>query len=39
MNFKYMPELAESWGNPVALCLIFVSGLVPFLYFRKKGWL
>jgi magnesium transporter len=39
MNFKYMPELAESWGYPVALCLMFVSGLVPFLYFRKKGWL
>jgi len=39
MNFKYMPELAESWGYPLALCLMFVSGLVPFLYFRKKGWL
>ena len=39
MNFKYMPELAESWGYPLALILMFVSGLVPFLYFRKKGWL
>jgi magnesium transporter len=39
MNFKYMPELAETWGYPVALVLMFVSGLVPFLYFRKKGWL
>lgn len=39
MNFKYMPELAESWGYPLALGLMFVSGLVPFLYFRKKGWL
>jgi len=39
MNFKYMPELAESWGYPVALALMFISGLIPFLYFRKKGWL
>lgn len=39
MNFKYMPELAESWGYPLALGLMFVSGLLPFLYFRKKGWL
>ncbi len=39
MNFKYMPELAEKWGYPLALALMFVSGLVPFVYFRKKGWL
>ncbi|HVX36532.1 MAG TPA: magnesium transporter CorA family protein [Hyphomicrobium sp.] len=39
MNFRYMPELAETWGYPLALGLMFVSGLVPFLYFRKKGWL
>lgn len=39
MNFKYMPELAETWGYPLALGLMFVSGLVPFVYFRKKGWL
>jgi magnesium transporter len=39
MNFRYMPELAETWGYPLALGLMFVSGLVPYLYFRKKGWL
>ncbi|MBA2127096.1 magnesium transporter CorA [Hyphomicrobium methylovorum] len=39
MNFAHMPELHETWGYPAALGLMFVSGLVPFLYFRKKGWL
>jgi magnesium transporter len=39
MNFKYMPELSSTWGYPVALALMFASGLIPYLYFRKKGWL
>lgn len=39
MNFKFMPELEVPWGYPLALCLMFVSGLVPFVYFRRKGWL
>jgi magnesium transporter len=39
MNFKHMPELDVPWGYPLALGLMFVSGLVPYLYFRKKGWL
>jgi magnesium transporter len=39
MNFKHMPELHVPWGYPLALGLMFVSGLVPYLYFRKKGWL
>ena len=39
MNFKHMPELDVPWGYPLALMLMFVSGLVPFLYFRRKGWL
>lgn len=39
MNFRHMPELDVPWGYPLALGLMFVSGLVPYLYFRKKGWL
>jgi magnesium transporter len=39
MNFRHMPELEVPWGYPLALCLMFFSGLVPYLYFRKKGWL
>jgi magnesium transporter len=39
MNFKFMPELDFPLGYPMALCLMFISGLVPYLYFRRKGWL
>ncbi|MCB1485547.1 MAG: magnesium transporter CorA family protein [Hyphomicrobiaceae bacterium] len=39
MNFKHMPELDWPYGYPIALALMFVSALVPFLYFRRKGWL
>jgi magnesium transporter len=39
MNFKFMPELDWYIGYPLALGLMFISGLLPFLYFRRKGWL
>ena len=39
MNFKHMPELDWPWGYPLAIGLMIISGLVPFLYFRRKGWL
>lgn len=39
MNFAVMPELSWPWGYPAALGLILVSALLPYLYFRKKGWL
>lgn len=39
MNFENMPELKWLMGYPWALGLMFVSGLVPFIYFKKKGWL
>ena len=38
MNFKHMPELDWPFGYPLALTLMVVSGLLPFLYFRRKGW-
>jgi magnesium transporter len=39
MNFKGMPELEWSFGYPWALSLIVITALVPFLWFRRKGWL
>lgn len=39
MNFRYMPELEQTWGYPAALVLIFgvCGGL--WLRFRRIGWL
>ena len=39
MNFEKMPEIHWTYGYPIALGLMFVSALVPFIYFRRKGWL
>ena len=39
MNFKYMPELNQIWGYPLALALMIGSVAAPFIYFRRKGWL
>ena len=39
MNFKFMPELTQSWGYPVALLTMVVIALVELWIFRKKGWL
>ncbi len=38
MNFKHMPELEWSYGYPMAIGLMALSAVVPFLYFKKKGW-
>ena len=39
MNFQYMPELSLKWGYPLALCLMLLSIVTPFWFFRRKGWL
>jgi magnesium transporter len=39
MNFKYIPELGFEWGYPMALGMMFLSALIPFIYFRAKGWM
>jgi magnesium transporter len=39
MNFVHMPELEWPWGYPMALGLMLVSALVPYLIFRWKKWL
>jgi magnesium transporter len=39
MNFKSMPELEWAGGYAWAVLLMFVSAALPFLYFKRKGWL
>lgn len=39
MNFDFMPELRWPYGYPFAIGLMVTSVVVPFLYFRRKGWL
>jgi len=39
MNFKHMPELDWTWGYPIALLTMLLSALLPYLYFRWRGWL
>ena len=39
MNFRFMPELDWIYGYPVAITLMIVTGIIPLLYFKKKGWL
>jgi magnesium transporter len=39
MNFKHMPELQWAFGYPSSLILMAVSAIIPFLFFRWKGWL
>ncbi len=39
MNFKIMPELSWHFGYPFAILLIAISGVAPYLFFKKKGWL
>jgi magnesium transporter len=39
MNFQHMPELAWQGGYPWALMLMVVSAILPFVYFKRRGWL
>jgi magnesium transporter len=39
MNFKHMPELDWLYGYPFALGFMVVSAVLPWLYFKRKGWL
>jgi magnesium transporter len=39
MNFDFMPELKWAWGYPMALGLMALSAIVPWLLFRWKKWL
>ncbi|PWR21757.1 magnesium/cobalt transporter CorA [Zavarzinia compransoris] len=39
MNFDLMPELKWDYGYPMAIVLMVVSAVLPYLYFKRKGWL
>ncbi|MVA79486.1 magnesium transporter [Agrobacterium vitis] len=39
MNFQVMPELTWLLGYPFALIVMVLSAIIPFLFFRSKGWL
>ncbi len=39
MNFDIMPELHWWWGYPFAVFAMVVSGIAPYWYFKRKGWL
>ena len=38
MNFELMPELQWTFGYPYAIGLMIFSALMPFLYFKRRGW-
>ncbi len=39
MNFELMPELDWAFGYPLVLLLMVASGIAPYWYFKRKGWL
>lgn len=39
MNFRFMPETEWTLGYPMSLAAMLVSAVVPFYFFRWKGWL
>jgi magnesium transporter len=39
MNFHHFPELSWPWGYPMALTFMLASGVLPYLYFKRRGWI
>ena len=39
MNFDILPELHLGFGYPLALGLMVCSAILPYLFFKRKGWL
>jgi magnesium transporter len=39
MNFEYMPELNWPFGYPFAIGLMVLSAILPYVYFKRRGWL
>jgi magnesium transporter len=39
MNFRVMPELAWSFGYPMAIVLIVVSAVIPLVWFKRRRWM
>ena len=39
MNFRHIPELQWLYGYPFALGMMLLSAVLPYLFFKRKGWL
>ena len=39
MNFEHMPELSWMFGYPFALMMMLVSAVLPYWWFKQRGWL
>ncbi len=39
MNFEFMPELAWPYGYPMALTMMVMSAILPYVFFKSRGWL
>ena len=39
MNFKFMPELEWTFGYPFAIGLMIISAIMPYAFFKRRGWL
>lgn len=39
MNFAVMPEMSWSFGYPMAILLMITSAVLPYWWFKRKGWL
>jgi magnesium transporter len=39
MNFEHIPWLHEPWGWEAAVGMMALSAFLPYLWFKRKGWL
>ncbi|MET2830653.1 magnesium/cobalt transporter CorA [Mesorhizobium shangrilense] len=39
MNFDIIPELKWNFGYPFAIGMMVLSAILPYWYFRRRGWL
>jgi len=39
MNFEYLPWLHEDWGAGAGAGVMLISALLPYFYFKRRGWL
>jgi magnesium transporter len=39
MNFRLMPELNWNYGYPLAIIVMAASAVLPYLFFKRRGWL
>lgn len=38
MNFRHMPELDWTYGYPAALVIMILAAVLPYYFFKRKGW-